>query len=461
MNLSFLKNKKIAVLGLGIENFALLNFLLAKKISSSFTVFDARQAKELGHKQKILAGKPIKWQVYQPDKTNFKKYDILFRSPGWPLFDENISKAKKQGIVVSSPMQLFFKLCPTKNIVGVTGTKGKGTTSSLIAKMLEKGKKRVWLGGNIGIAPFGFIHKIKKHDWVVLELSSFQLEDLKQSPKIAVITNFYPEHLQAADPLNPNFHRSLSDYWQAKYNIVRWQKNNCCAIINYKLKTKLAKNNPVSKIYFFSGRDNKADAYFISDDLVLLETQFQTAVKVPGKHNKENIAAAALAARLAGASIKHINNAISEFCGLEHRLELIANAGGIQYYNDSFATTPEAAITALRSFSRPIVLIAGGAEKNSDFAELAKEIKAKAKFVVLLKGKTTPRLKKDIEKTGFDKTKIKTATNMAAAVKTAYVQAQPGDIILLSPACASFGLFNNYKERGEQFRKEVEKLTQK
>ncbi len=458
MNLSFLKNKKIAILGLGIENFALVNFLLGKKISNFFTIYDLRPPEKLGHKSQNLKNKPVKWRVYRPASANFSKYDILFRSPGWPLFDENIQQAHKQGVIVSSPMQLFFQLCPSKNIIGVTGTKGKGTTSSLAAKMLAAAKRRVWLGGNIGIAPFGFIHKIKKNDWVVLELSSFQLEDLRFSPKIAVITNFYPEHLAAADPLNPNYHQSLRHYWQAKLNIVRWQKKSQATIANYNLKNKIARAKPAGKMYFFSYHNPRADAYFVNGDLVLLETQFQAAVQVPGEHNKENIAAAALAARLAGAGLKHINSAISEFCGLEHRLELVANSNGVQYYNDSFATTPEAAITALRSFGQPIILLAGGAEKKSDFTALAKKIKEKAKFVILFKGSASPRLKKELVKAGFQPDKIKSANSMPAAVKLARQQARPGDIVLLSPACASFGLFNNYKERGKLFKQAVEKI---
>ena len=429
--LNNLQNKKICLLGFGIENQALLKFLIAKKINFDITVCDAKKDTEcpIGHS--------VSWRVGKNYDKNLDQFDIIFRSPGYPLFTKQIKKAKKAGVIISSPMKLFFDLCPSKTIIGVTGTKGKGTTASLIYQILKAGKKRVWLGGNIGIAPFTFINKIKKNDWVVLELSSFQLEDIKVSPKISIITNFTKEHLAPADPNNPNYHKTMLTYKNAKTHIIKWQKKNDQAIINQKLNNISWKLGKSKKIFF---------------------TKSYLPSLLAGEHNKENIAAAIEVAKIININKNIIQKTIANFKGLEHRIELAGKKQGRTYYNDSFATTPESAIIALKSFTSPITLLVGGADKGSNFKSLAKEIKRKVQFVVLLKGQATPRIKKELLKIKYPKNKIKLVHNIKTAVQTAQKNSQAGDIILLSPACASFGMFNNYKERGKLFKKEVKKI---
>ncbi|MDP2766329.1 MAG: UDP-N-acetylmuramoyl-L-alanine--D-glutamate ligase [Candidatus Methanoperedens sp.] len=431
-----LNNKKIAILGLGIENYCLVKYLLKNKINCEITVCDKRKEIEVKNEiNNFKKFKNVKWQLGEKiGSRNLTGFDYLFRSPGGAMDLPDIKRAVKRGAALSSPMKLFFELCPTKNIIGVTGTKGKGTTASLIYHILKKAGKRTWLGGNIGVAPFEFIDKIKKNDWVVLELSSFQLEDMDASPRIAVITNFHKEHLAPADPNNPNYHKSLKSYWEAKLNIFKWQKKENYAIINYKLQiTKLK-----SKIIFFDKSDLPS--------------------KLIGGHNKENIAAAVEVAKIIGINNKIVKKAVKIFKGLGHRLEFVKIVNGVKYYNDSFATTPESAITALKSFVEPIVLLAGGAEKKSDFKQLAKEIKKRVQFMVLLDGKATPRLKKELIKANFPRNKMFLAKNIKQAVKEAGKAAGKGGIILLSPACASFGMFRNYKERGKLFKEEINKL---
>jgi UDP-N-acetylmuramoylalanine--D-glutamate ligase len=241
-NLKNLQNKKIALLGLGVENLALVKFLISQTKNyashTSFargghpsqegnnlyiTICDPKSAAELGDRFLEIKELARKYKLPEINLTTGKNYDahlidfdIVFRSPGYPLFAKNLIKAKKAGVEISSPMKLFFNLCPTKNIIGVTGSKGKGTTSSLIYEIIKKFGKKVFLGGNIGIAPFEFIDKIKSADFVVLELSSFQLEDLDKSPHIAVITNLFKEHLASADPKNPNYHKSMKAYWERR-----------------------------------------------------------------------------------------------------------------------------------------------------------------------------------------------------------------------------------------------------
>lgn len=449
MNLKNLENKKIALLGLGLENYALLKFLLFKKVKAHFIVCDKRGADVLGEKfEELNRFNNVVWQLGPDFQQKLDRYDILFRSPGWPLFCSGIVSAQKlnRKIVVTSPMKLFFDLCPTKNIIGVTGTKGKGTTASLIYDILRAGGKRVWLGGNIGTAPFEFLPKIKPSDWVVLELSSFQLEDLQASPKIAVLTNLSPEHLAPADPNNPNFHRNLKEYRLAKANIFAWQKKNDWLIVNKKLK-KLNKQPATNNTIYFTKSDLPS--------------------RLVGGHNKENIGAAEAVAKIVGIKKDIIAKAVKNFKGLEHRLELVQESKGVKYYDDSFATTPESAIIALKSFSlvrqladrdRRIILLAGGADKQADFKNFAKEINKRVKFVCLLKGKATPRLKRAIIKAGFAQKQIKEFSDINQAVKTAASQAKPGDIVLLSTACASFGMFKNYKQRGDLFKHAVKRL---
>ena len=425
-----LKNKKIVILGLGIENKALVEFLIKKKVEAEITICDAR----VGVRVEI---KGVKWHLGKNYDKNLDKFDIISRVAGYPLFSKEIKKALMSGSEVTSPVKLFFEFCPTKNIIGVTGTKGKGTTSAFIFEILKKAGKKVFWGGNIGIPVFGFFNKVKPDDWVVLELSSFQLEDLNISPRIAVITNFTKEHLAPADPNNPNYHKSLREYRRAKNNIVKFQKPGDVAIVNEKLEIgnwKLGKG----KIIKFGKSE-------LESELI-------------GEHNKENIAAAVETAKIIGINNEIIKKAVKNFKGLEHRLQKVAYKKGIAYYNDSFATTPEATMTALNSFSSPIILLVGGAEKNSDFKKLARAIKSRVIFVILLRGKATPRLKREILRVNYPKNKIRMVTSIVEAVRLAKKKAEKGDMVLLSTACASFGMFKNYKERGELFKKEVMKL---
>ena len=461
-----LQGKKIAILGLGIENLALVRYILKHKIKCEITICDARN--DIKTKMKkfwipayagmtkmrllrslTLPRNDIKWQLGKEYNKNLEKFDVLFRSPGWPIIP--LAPFIKG---VSSAMKLFFEMCPSKNIIGVTGTKGKGTTASLTYEIIKSAGKRVWLGGNIGVAPFEFMDKIKKTDWVVLELSSFQLEDMTVSPHIAVITNFYSEHLAPADPNNPNYHHSLREYQQAKANIFMWQKASDYLISNDKFPPPsqgeagqaISKKIPNSKFQVKS-----KIIYFNKSDL---------PSKLIGEHNKENVAAAVEVAKIVGVKPEIIKKAVAGFKGLEHRLELARELNGVKYYNDSFATTPEATIMALKSFVAPIVLLLGGADKEANFKKLATAVKSHAKYVVLLKGDATLRIKKELLQAGYEKNKMKYVSNIKEAVAMARGQADRGDVVLLSTACASFGMFKNYKARGKLFKAIVKSLKQ-
>jgi UDP-N-acetylmuramoylalanine--D-glutamate ligase len=562
-NLKNLQNKKIAALGLGVENLALVKFLI-KQIGNpprprgastppregniNITICDPKSAAELGDRFleiKELARKnklpEINLMTGKNYDAHLADFDIVFRSPGYPLFNPNLAKAKKAGVKITSAMELFFELCPTKNIIGVTGSKGKGTTSSLIYEIInaslknlthpvsrgashpsqEGTLKNVWLGGNIGTAPFEFINKIKPNDWVVLELSSFQLEDLQVSPHIAVVTNLFKEHLAPADPNNPNYHKTMKFYWLAKVNIFAQQKSGGYLVVNEKLKEKilsfchsepLARNPLQSKIDapIFSKKsirsaqdwnrsladardDKKRTAPWPGrqDDKgrkIIFYGKLELASNLIGEHNKENIAAAVEVAKILKIKPEVVARAVKNFKGLPHRLEFVAEINGVKYFDDSFATVPDVSVIALKSFSdchceefagrrgnpagnskseiasrgarndKNIILLAGGADKGSDFKNFAREIKKRVKYLILFKGRGTDRLKKQISiRRPADKFQISNSIvdNMKDAVRLAKKEEKAGDIILLSTGCASFGCFKNYKERGEQFKSEV------
>ncbi|MFA5886203.1 MAG: UDP-N-acetylmuramoyl-L-alanine--D-glutamate ligase [Patescibacteria group bacterium] len=433
-----LNQQKIAILGLGLENRALIELLEAKKINTTLTICDARPRALL--KLPVTTYLKLSYQLGAGFNYNLDKFDILFRSPGWPIACPGIQQAlNNKKTELSSPLNLFFQLSPSQNIIGVTGTKGKGTTASLIYKILKEAKQRVWLGGNIGVAPLSFLLKIKKTDYIILELSSFQLEDLKYSPRLAIITNLFKEHLAAADPNNPNFHSSINNYWRAKLNIARFPGNRYL-LINQTLRTRITKDNlanKTKKIIYFGAR--------------ALKTQLN------GHYNQENIGAAVALAQLLKIKKSTYEKTIANFQNLEHRLELVAEKSGVRYYDNSFSTTPESSRLDLESFTEPIILIGGGADKGANFYPFAQTIKKKVKLLILLPGAGTIRLKKALEKNAYPKHKYYEAPDMLTAVTRAKRAAVSGDVVLLSTACASFGLFQNYKERGLLFQKYVKK----
>lgn len=430
---------KIALLGLGLENQSLLKLLDKKNIEVDITICDRRQQINLP-KINLKKIKP-KYRLGANFNRGLGEFDLLFRSPGWPLFCPGVEEALKNNRTeISSPMNLFFRLCPSPNIIGITGTKGKGTTASLIYSILKADShrtgKNVFLGGNIGTAPLSFLDKIKKDDYIVLELSSFQLEDLEVSPRFAVITNLFKEHLAPADPNNPNFHASLKKYWQAKLKIAT-QKKNKHLIINERLLKKIEQEKSLltGKLHFFN-----------TSNLIS---------KLTGAYNRENIAAAVKLAQLLKVPALTYKKVIANFSNLEHRLEFVAKIGNVDYYDNSFSTTPESTILDLLSFSGDIVQIAGGADKGANFKLLAKTIKNKVTTLILLPGMGSKRLLLELKNLKFPKQKLHQVKDMAEAVLTAKKIAKAGTTVLLSTGCASFGIFKNYKERGDLFKKYV------
>lgn len=449
-------HKKIAVVGFGVEGESVIEYLLNND-ANTIHVFDEQEKDQFNQaKIKSLQKKGVTFTFGKID--SLMKFDIIFRSPGISPNRPELQEAQKKGITVTSAIKLFFDECPCQ-IVGVTGTKGKGTTSTLIYEMLREEGKDAYLGGNIGTPPLSFLPQLTKASVVVLELSSFQLMDLDKSSHIAVMLMTTSEHL--------DYHADVYEYVEAKRNILRFQTPGDYAIVN--------KDYPASnesdiytegKVYKVSREQDIEQGCFVRDGKIYLkmseheeEVMDTKDLILPGKHNWENVCAAVVASIFAGAKMKSIVKVLKSFKGLPHRIELVKTVRGVRYYNDSFSTTPETAVAAIEAFEEPKVLILGGSSKNSDFTHLGEIISDTESIKAIIGiGVEWERIKAQLRIKNSKFRIIEGCKIMQDVVKKASEVATLGDIVLLSPACASFGMFKNYKDRGEQFRREVQLL---
>ncbi|MBP9763036.1 UDP-N-acetylmuramoyl-L-alanine--D-glutamate ligase [Patescibacteria group bacterium] len=463
-----LKGKKIGILGLGMEGQACTFFLT--KAEANITVFEQKPESEIDPDLiQELKVQGITCVFGQDAFSHLEDYDldVLVRSPGIRRALPQILALEKRGVLITSQIQLFFDFSPAK-IIGVTGTKGKGTTSTLIYEMLKAEGMDAYLGGNIGKPTLTFLDQLTPQSLVVLELSSFQLEDLHSSPHIAVMLMVTSEHLGADLVGTANYHDSLEAYVAAKRKILAFQTAEDMAVLNRDYPaTAESKNFTRGNVYFVSRVGiGDEDGCFVQDKAVwrrikgALERIINTEeIALPGEHNRENVCAAVMAASLAGVSVSSIQQVIKTFRGLEHRLEFVAEVNGVAYYDDSFSTTPETAIAAIQSFQAPKVLILGGSTKASDFSALAQTIVGSKNIRAIIGiGAEWQRIKEELEKLGHKIPLIEGLQDMPSIVRAATEVAQSGDVVLLSPACASFGLFPNYKVRGDLFKEEVRKL---
>lgn len=420
------KGKKIAVLGKGVEGQSSFEFL--QKQGADVEVFDKNDS----------------WD-------NLSNFDLIVRSPGIKLDD--LEKYKEK---LTSQTKLFFDLCPC-SIIGITGTKGKGTTSALIYEMLKEDEKDAYLGGNIGRPPFEFLHKLNPQSVVVLELSSFQLQDLEKSPHIAVVLMLTQDHI--------DYHGSIENYVGAKRNILRFQDSEDFAVINKDYPASRESDiHTKAKVFYVSREGEPEEGCFVKEGKVVIkkgnlekEIVPVSDILLPGAHNWENVCAASMAASLAGVSDKTIRKVLKTFKGLEHRLELVAEIKGVRYYDDSFATTPYSTIAAIEAFEEPEILILGGSSKGADFSELGEVINNSRNIKTIIGiGQEWGRIKEVIKNSSIKI--VEGCQNMEEIVKKASGLAEDGDVVLLSPACASFGMFKDYKDRGNQFKSQVNNL---
>lgn len=384
--------------------------------------------------------------------NSLEDFDIIVR--GAPtIHPRDIVAANSANILkkVTSNTNEFMQVCPTHNIIGVTGTKGKGTTSSLITRMLQAAGKTVHLGGNIGIPPLDLLQNhIQADDWVVLELANFQLIDLKYSPTIGVCLMVAPEHL--------NWHADMAEYVTAKQQLFVWQTYDDIAIYYHgnEYSTTIAGAGNGAKVPYFA-----APGAVIVNDAITIQGQVicQTSeLKLLGKHNWQNACAAVTAAWQITHSAAAVRSVLTSFSGLEHRLEFVREIGGVSYYDDSFGTTPETAIVALEAFEQPKVVILGGSDKGADYSQLAEAVRVNNVRRALLIGDQAGRIQAGLQGVSFTNF-VDGGTTMTDIVANAQSAAEAGDVVLLSTGCASFGMFHDYKDRGQQFQAAVEKLA--
>lgn len=430
---------KVAIVGYGVEGIASATYWLSK--GAEVTICDQRTD--------ISTPEGTTSQLGDQYLSNLDQYDVVVRSAG--IHPKLILEASPQvGGKITTSVQEFFEACPSKNVIGVTGTKGKGTTSTLIAKMLEASGKTVHLGGNIGVAPLEMLTSISPDDWVVMELSSFQLEDFRgPSPRITVCLMVVPEHL--------NWHADMKEYLAAKGRLFANQTVSDVAIYfadNQNSGT-IAANSPGTKIPYF-----KSPGAIVSDGKIVIESQVicnTSEIKLKGRHNWQNVCAAVTAVWQVTQDPEACKQVITTFAGLEHRIQLVRELDGVSYYDDSFATTPETAIAAQEAFDQPKVVILGGSDKGIALDSLADATVNNGIKHAILIGDTAPDLEKLLTSHGF--TNFTTGlTSMPEIVASAREHAASGDVILLSTGCASFGLFKDYKDRGNQFIQAVEAL---
>lgn len=428
-------------MGLGREGLNLLKFFDGKV--KELTVLDGSTAKRLGEEKiKEARTRGAKLVLGENYLKNLERFDIIFRSPGVPL---NLPEFKKVKNELSSLTRLFFSLCPA-TIIGVTGTKGKSTTASLIYHLLKGKYRRVFLGGNIGNPLLSLLPRLKKGDLVVLELSSFQLEDLNESPPVAVLLEVTPEHLDR--------HRSFSTYFGAKSNIYLHQRPEDWLVVSSQFASgkKAIKQAPGHVLEYRLPRPTSFSC----------GPACRQAGPFLGPQGLANMLPAVNVALLFQASPKVIEKRLKSFKPLPHRLEIVGKKGGVKFVNDSTATTPVATIAALESFPGPKVLIAGGISKKESFKELARVAKKTGVEGAVFIGGTTFRLLRAFHRYASS-VLVGRAENLKEAVIKAYeiMKQSGGGTVLFSPACASFDMFKDAYDRGDKFKKTVKKLLKK
>lgn len=454
-----IKGKYVAVMGMGISNTPLIKYLM--DLDANITVFDKKTEEELGMgivEEYVLQG--VKFSLGEDYLNNLCGYDYIFRTPGMRPDIPALEKEVSRGAILTSEIEMLIELCPSK-IIGVTGSDGKTTTTTLIYKILCEDGYNCFLGGNIGTPLFAKIDEMKPEDIVVLELSSFQLMTLKKSPNISVVTNISPNHLDV--------HKSYEEYINAKKNIFKYQSKKDILVLNYDNDiTRDFAGEVKSEVRFFSIREKLKNGVILEDNEIKIVNDKEKISVINtndllllGMHNVEN-ACTAIAAIRHLVKLESIINVLKTFKGVEHRMEFVRELDGVKWYNDSIGSSPTRTIAGLASFNSKVILIAGGYDKHLDYTNMGKYIVDHVKMLILM---------------GQTKTKIKTATldelklrgndanlpiidcsSLEEVVNVAKEKASSGDIVFFSPASASFDMFKNFAERGNKYKELVNNL---
>jgi len=453
-----ISNKKIAILGLGISNLPLAAYLAG--LGCDIAVFDELTHDKLAPSIDTLKDFKIEYHLGTGYLNSLKGYDVIFKTPKIRHDIPQLLSEALRGAVITSEMDVFLELCPSK-VYGITGSDGKTTTTSIIHAFLDKQGYKCWLGGNIGTPLLDKIDSIMPEDRVILELSSFQLQTMKNSPKVAVITNISPNHLDV--------HKSYEEYIEAKKSIFRFQSSSDMVVLNYDNKVlRGISDQPPGKVLWFSRADLPDHCVCVQGEKIVFidgenisEILDTKDILLPGLHNLENYLAA-ITAVIGEVEVKTIKHVANSFKGVEHRIELFAEYEGVRFYNDSIATSPTRTIAGLNSFKDKVILIVGGKDKHLDFTPLGAVISNKVKSLVLV-GETAEKIENSyrqyLKTTALDISDeiipINNCEDYSEAVRVAFKNSRPGDVIILSPASTSFDRFKNFEERGNKFKEIV------
>ena len=453
--LSGLQNKSVAVVGMGISNIPLIEALISAGVETK--VYDKRTEAQLGDKARMYKQRGV--VLYTGDNyLEHLQADVVFRTPGIMPTNPSIVRAVNNGAILTSEMEVFFDVCPCR-IIGITGSNGKTTTTSIIAELLRNAGRNVHIGGNIGRPLLCNADEMNVNDIAVLELSSFQLVSMKKSPQTAVMTNLSPNHLDV--------HKDMDDYFLAKSNIFTHQSDRDTVIFNLDngYTDEYVKSVKTENVLYFSSKGVMQNGVRRSGDSIYFvcggKDEYLMSVKdvlLPGDHNIENFMAAFLAVRNY-VSFEVMVETAKSFGGVRHRLEFIREHRGIKYFNDSIATNPVRTIAGLKSFKEKVILIAGGKERGHAYDELSTELLTQVKALILF-GENANSICDAVQSTitRGQQLDIVMCDSMKDAVTSASDIASSGDIVLFSPASASYDMFNNFEERGECFRRTVLEL---
>lgn len=450
-------NKRIAVIGVGVSNNDVIRMLARKGLN--VTLCDRKNQEQLGELSEEFSNLGVKFRLGDKYLENLSDFDIILRAPGVYFYRPELVEARKSGCIVTSELEIFFHLCPCP-VYAVTGSDGKTTTTTLISEMLKAEGKTVHLGGNIGKHLLPLLEQVQPGDRVVAELSSFQLLSMRIAPYRAVVTNVSPNHLDV--------HRTMEEYIKAKKNLFIHQDAFSRTILNA--------DNDVTRsfaplvrgsLWYFSRRDVPSfGAYadqngdiFVKDRCGSVFIMNQKEIRIPGLHNVENYLAA-ISAVWGEVSSEVICKIAREFGGVEHRIEFVRELGGVKWYNDSIASSPSRTVAGLKAFHQKIILLAGGYDKKIPFEPMVPYILDKVKALILM-GNTAPKIEAAVRSgTGFNEAELPIyhAADLADSVRIAKEIAVQGDIVSLSPACASFDSFPNFEVRGRKFKELVNGL---
>ena len=448
----YINGKKVAVVGIGVSNIPLINFLL--KLGAKVTAFDKKTKEQLGDVVEDFENKGVKLELGEGYLAKLTGFEVVFKTPSMRIDSEALVRAKSEGAYITSEMEEFVKYTKGK-IFAVTGSDGKTTTTTIISKLLEAQGYKTWVGGNIGTPLFAQIEEIKDEDKVVLELSSFQLMTMKEEINVAVCTNLSPNHL--------DMHKDMQEYIDAKKNIFLYQDVNDVLIVNRENDITYGfEKEAKGKVKEFSSKRVIENGAYYKDGALYVEGKEvcrKENIVIKGMHNVENYLAAFLATK-DDVSIENMKKVAETFSGVEHRCELVRELNGVKYYNDSIASSPTRTLAGLRAFDEKVILIAGGYDKHIPFEPLAYEGYPYVKELILI-GATSDKIQAAFDKLEAEKgikVNIQRADTFEGAIMLAKDTAKSGDIVTLSPACAAFDLFPNFMVRGKKFKEIVNSL---